>query len=104
MGVKETLLEIRMAVSPRGINAVIHPTETDANTVFNALPGEVKERLDRGSGKLERKKRFFKNITSLLEGGFSLSHLLQMDEECVDNKGRVDEKRLRDIIAGKHDD
>ena len=106
MSIADRLREIRGYASPRKINEVIHSTETDANLVFDALPDEVKARLETRSGevKFDRKKRFLKNLQSLVEGGFSLSHLIQMDEECVDNKGRVNEKRLRDIIAGKHDD
>ncbi len=104
MTIEDRLREIRGLASPRKINAVIHPVESDANTIFSSLPDDVKARLDRGSGKLERKKRFLKNLQSLVEGGFSISHLVQMDDECVDNKGRIKEDRLRDIIAGKHDD
>lgn len=105
MGLRERLLQTRGQASSRRINEVIHPTiEVDANAVFSALPDEVKARLERGSKNLDRKKRFLRNIKSLLEGRFSFFQLLKMDEECVDNKGRIDEGRLANIINGKYDD
>lgn len=80
------------------------PFSVDASSVFSALPDEVKARIERGSNKVDRKKRFLKNIKSLLEDRFSFFQLLKMDEACVDNKGRINEERLNAIINGEYDD
>ncbi|WKZ25895.1 MAG: hypothetical protein QY322_01145 [bacterium] len=106
MSLRDRLLEIRVNVSPRRINEAIHPTLSDSNSVFEVLPEEVKERFETrcGDSKIGMKNRFLKALGDLLRDGFTLSQIIQIDDVCIDNKGRIDRERLVDIINGKYDD
>jgi hypothetical protein len=101
--IREQLLQTRGHVSPRGINDVIRSIRHDADTIFSMLPPEVRARVDRGSNP-NRKNRFLRGIQELIEKGLTDMQIIKMDGECVDNRGRIDEKRLIGIINGEYDD
>jgi hypothetical protein len=105
-GIRERLLQIRGAVSPRRINEAIHPTLLDAEKVVSMLPAEVVSRTESRAGdiKTNKRNRFLKNIQNLIEKGYSLPQLLQMSGECVDNQGRINEDMLKRILNGEEDD
>lgn len=103
-GVRERLLQIRVTASPRRINEAINPTVLDAERVLSLLPSEVVARTDRGGAKIERRKRFLKNIQELIDKKYTLGQLLQLSEGCIDNQGRIDEEKFINILSGKEDD
>jgi len=104
LGLRERLLQIRETVSPRRINEAIRPTVFDAEKVLSLMPPEIIARTDRGESKIQKRNRFLRGINSLIEDGYSMSEILQMDEECVDNQGRINVDRLQEILQGKYDD
>lgn len=105
MSLRDRLLQTRGPVSPKRINEVIHATVQDAEKIVQLLPHEVVGRTTTRAGDVvhNKRSRFLKCIDGLLEKGYTLAQILQMSAECVDNQGRINEQKLKDILNGKED-
>jgi hypothetical protein len=102
----ERLRQERRFATPRRISDVMNGQIMTPEKILEELPIEVVDKFisRNGNPKKERIDRFLRQIRKCLEAGFPAKQLLYMDEECVNNKGHIDQDRLKRIVAGEFDD